>query len=128
MDLLALLLKFQSFLIHGFGQSLKKVFTDAGADKINPLFNSVLDIALTASDMDLNPSQSGYQKQLKDNFERVATSTGKASIEQKRQDFIKGLYSDNGAYFNQIFGPVNVKNQFLMRNLDAISAGRIDIL
>ena len=99
-----------------FGQSLKKVFTDAGADKINPLFNSVLDIALTASDMDLNPSQSGYQKQLKDNFERVATSTGKASIEQKRQDFIKGLYSDNGAYFNQILGPVNVKNQFLMRS------------
>ena len=102
--------------IVNFGAALKKVFADNGADKINPLFSSVLDIALTASDMDINPNQSGYQGALKTEFEKVATSTGKASIEQKRQDFIKGLYSDNGAYFNQILGPVNVKNKFLMRS------------
>lgn len=101
--------------IVNFGASLKKIFADNNATKINPLFSSVLDIALTASDMDLTQSQSGQQAQLQSNFEKIATSSGKASIEQKRQDFIKTLYSDSGAYFNQILGPVNVKNQFLMR-------------
>jgi hypothetical protein len=102
--------------IVNFGQALKKIFKDNGATNINPLFSSVLDIALTVSDMDLKPNESGYQSSLNDNFEKIATSEGKASIEQKRQDFIKGLYSDNGAYFNQILGPVNVKNKFLMRS------------
>ena len=104
--------------IVNFGASLKKIFTDNGAgDKtINPLFSSVLDIALSAADMDIDPNLSGYQQGLKTKFEQISTSGGKASVEQKRQDFIKSLYSDNGAYFNQILGPVNVKNKFLMRS------------
>jgi hypothetical protein len=104
--------------IVNFGAALKKIFTDNGAgDKtINPLFSSVLDIALSAADMDIDPNLSGYQQGLKTKFEQISTSGGKASVEQKRQDFIKSLYSDNGAYFNQILGPVNVKNKFLIRS------------
>ena len=104
--------------IVNFGAALKKIFADNGAgDKtINPLFSSVLDIALSAADMDIDPNLSGYQQGLKTKFEQISTSGGKASVEQKRQDFIKSLYSDNGAYFNQILGPVNVKNKFLMRS------------
>lgn len=102
--------------ITNFSAALKKIFTDNGADKINPLFSSVLDIALTAADMDAKPNQSGYQAELATQYEKIATSTGKATIEQKRQEFLRSLYSDNGAYFNQILGPVNVKNKFLMRD------------
>ena len=57
--------------IVNFGASLKKIFTDNGAgDKtINPLFSSVLDIALSAADMDIDPNLSGYQQGLKTKFE-----------------------------------------------------------
>ena len=45
-----------------------------------------------------------------------AEQVGKAQLEQKEQEYIKTLWSDNGAYWNQIQGPVNVKNQFLIRD------------
>ena len=41
---------------------------------------------------------------------------GNADIERKIQDFQKNLYTDTGAFFNQILGPVNVKNSFLYRD------------
>lgn len=39
-----------------------------------------------------------------------------AELEELEQKYLKGLWSDNGAFFNQIQGPVNVKNQFLIRD------------
>jgi len=48
--------------------------------------------------------------------ERVLNSVGKAVIEEKQQAFLKTLWSENGAFWNQIQGPVNVKNQFLIRD------------
>jgi hypothetical protein len=41
---------------------------------------------------------------------------GKATIEAAEQTYLKTLWSDTGAFFNQIQGPVNVKNQFLIRD------------
>jgi hypothetical protein len=41
---------------------------------------------------------------------------GTAAIEKKQIEFLKSLYSDTGAYWNQVQGPVNVKNQFLIRD------------
>ncbi len=41
---------------------------------------------------------------------------GKATIEAAEQNYLKTLWSDTGAFFNQIQGPVNVKNQFLIRD------------
>lgn len=49
-------------------------------------------------------------------------SIAKGEIEQKQQEYLKGLWSDNGAFFNQIQGPVNVKNQFLIRDRGLSSA------
>ena len=43
-------------------------------------------------------------------------AVGKAKIEEGEQVYLKGLWSDTGAFFNQIQGPVNVKNQFLIRD------------
>ena len=41
---------------------------------------------------------------------------GKATLEANEQEYLKGLWTDSGAFFNQIQGPVNVKNQFLIRD------------
>ena len=43
-------------------------------------------------------------------------SIGAATIEAKMQEFQKNLYSNTGAFFNQVLGPVNVKNSFLYRD------------
>jgi hypothetical protein len=43
-------------------------------------------------------------------------SIGKGELEIKKQEFLKTMYSDTGALFNQIQGPVNVKNTFLYRD------------
>ena len=41
---------------------------------------------------------------------------GTAVIEKAQQEYLRSLWSDTGAFFNQIQGPVNVKNQFLIRD------------
>jgi len=41
---------------------------------------------------------------------------GKATVEEAEQKYLKGLWSDTGAFYNQIQGPVNVKNQYLIRD------------
>ena len=43
-------------------------------------------------------------------------SVGKGEIEKMKQDFQKSLFTDTGAFWNQINGPVNVKNTFLIRD------------
>lgn len=54
-------------------------------------------------------------------FKRSGTGTeyeqaAGAEIEKLEQDYLKSLWSDTGAFWNQIQGPVNVKNQFLIRD------------
>jgi hypothetical protein len=46
----------------------------------------------------------------------TADQYGRAKIEENEQLYLKGLWSDNGAFFNQIQGPVNVKKDFLIRD------------
>ena len=41
---------------------------------------------------------------------------GKAQIEDLEQKYLKSLWTDAGAFFNQIQGPVNVKKDFLIRD------------
>ena len=46
----------------------------------------------------------------------TADQYAKARIEENEQIYLKGLWSDTGAFFNQIQGPVNVKKDFLIRD------------
>jgi hypothetical protein len=57
-----------------------------------------------ANQVDLDAGKGGLQQ------------IGKATIEKAEQEYLKTLWSDTGAFFNQIQGPVNVKNQFLIRD------------
>ena len=41
---------------------------------------------------------------------------GNAVIEKAQQEYLRSLWSDTGAFYNQLQGPVNVKNQFLIRD------------
>jgi len=41
---------------------------------------------------------------------------GTAVVEKAEQEYLKNLWSDTGAFYNQIQGPVNVKNQYLIRD------------
>jgi hypothetical protein len=81
-----------------FSTSLVKALPEG----INPFVKTIL--SNLADQVDLANSSTGVK------------SVGKATIAKAEQDFIKGLWSDNGAFFNQIQGPVNVKNQFLIRD------------
>jgi hypothetical protein len=68
-----------------------------------------------------NPFVKGILTTLADTVEVARSNAGleavgKATLEDREQEYIKGLWSDNGAFFNQIQGPVNVKNQFLFRD------------
>lgn len=81
-----------------FSQSLVAALPDGTNAAVKQL------LTLLATQVDQENSKSGVD------------AAGKAILEEREQTFIKGLWSDNGAFFNQIQGPVNVKNQFLLRD------------
>lgn len=81
-----------------FSQALVSAIPAGSNQFVTGILSTLADV------VDLNDSSSGVE------------AVGKATLEKREQEYIKGLWSDNGAYFNQIQGPVNVKNQFLIRD------------
>ena len=71
-----------------------------------------LAISNLGAQADIQASKNGTGDLRKD----YLLSIGKGTLETKKQEFIKNLFADNGAFWNQINGPVNVKNQFLIRD------------
>ena len=82
-----------------FSQALVKALTTKGANPF--LIQAIENLAAQA---DMAAGKGGYE------------SIAGAAIEAKEQEYLKSLWSDNGAFFNQIQGPVNVKNTFLIRD------------
>ena len=85
--------------ITNFSQALVKALSASGS---NPFLIKAAENMATQADM--KKGGGGYEE------------IGKATIAANEQIYLKGLWSDNGAFFNQIQGPVNVKNQFLIRD------------
>jgi hypothetical protein len=91
--------------IVNFSQALKNVLPT----NTNPLIVKAIENLATMADLTAAATGNGAVRQ-------NVISAGKAEIEKKIQEFQKNLYSDTGAFFNQILGPVNVKNSFLYRD------------
>lgn len=84
--------------------NISQKFVAALPSDISPFVKQVFSNLATQADFKNSPTGAKVQQ------------VGRAEIEKLEQDYLKGLWSDTGAFFNQIQGPVNVKNTFLIRD------------
>lgn len=92
--------------------NFSKALTNLLPSDANPSVKAAFDFLATYGDI----AATNTGSMTGDQFQAELTKVGAASIEGKMQEFQKNLYSDTGAFFNQVLGPVNVKNSFLYRD------------
>lgn len=78
----------------------------------NEFVKRIIQNLATQADAEIAKTGPGPNKTRQD----YILSVGRGELEKKKQEWLKDLYGDNGAFWNQINGPVNVKNTFLIRD------------